>query len=136
MNTSVSVPGFIGSTVVDLQLPCTFDFNVAATKYFHALDSGDIPLNILFSGTAFYQDKDDLLQVTQIPWDREAKYRLPVEVWKHMMDTHYPNVAWLSLQRDTFEKLYLYKVRHGIPTFERVLEKLISEEVPADEVKA
>jgi len=136
MNSSVSVTGFNGSTLVDLQLPCTFDFNVAATKYFHALGSGDIPLNILFSGTAFYENEHGLLQTEQIPWDREASYRLPVEAWKSMMDAHYPNTAWLSLSRDTFEKLYRYKVRHGIPTFERVLDALVPEEVPAIEVKA
>ena len=43
MNTTVAIPGFTDTVVVDLQLPCTFDFNVAATKYFHALDAGDIP---------------------------------------------------------------------------------------------
>jgi Family of unknown function (DUF6084) len=129
MNTSVSVPGFTGTTLVDLQLPCTFDFNVAATKYFHALAAGDIPLNVLFSGTAFYQDEHEFLQAIQIPWDREASYRLPIEIWKRMMDLHYPNSAWLSLRRDAFEKLHRYKVRHGIPTFERVIEALIPEEV-------
>jgi hypothetical protein len=134
MNTSVSVPGFTGTTLVDLQLPCTFDFNVAATKYFHALVAGDIPLNVLFSGTVFYQDGQGqgLLQAIQIPWDREASYRLPIQIWKRMMDLHYPNSAWLSLRRDVFEKLYRYKVRHGVPTFERVLEALIPDEVSSE----
>ncbi len=68
MNTSISVPGFSGAIIVDLQLPCTFDFNVATTKYFHGLESGDIPLCVLFSGTLFYSDINDQLQMTQIPW--------------------------------------------------------------------
>ena len=55
MNTTVAVPGFTDNVLVDLQLPCTFDFNVAATKYFHALDAGDIPICVMFSGTVFYQ---------------------------------------------------------------------------------
>lgn len=130
MNTSVSVPGFTGATVVDLQLPCTFDFNVAATKYFHGLESGDIPLCVLFSGTLFYGDIDGHLQMTQIPWDREANYRLPLQIWKQMMDEHYPNSAWLCLQRDAFERIYSYKVRHGIPTWEQVVERVI----PADDL--
>ena len=64
----------------------------------------------------------------QIPWDREASYRLAVAVWKEMMDAHYPNAAWLCLQRDTFQKLLDYKVRNGVPTFERALEELLSHE--------
>jgi len=135
MNTSVAVPGFTATTVVDLQLPCTFDFNVAATKYFHALDSGEIPLCVLFSGTVFYNGANDALQVAQIPWDREANYRLPVSVWKQMMDAHYPNSAWLCLRRDAFERLYQYKVRHGIPTWEEAIERALSMQEP-DEVGA
>lgn len=134
MNTSISVPAFTGSTVVDLQLPCSFDFTIATTKYFHALEAGDIPLCVLFSGTVFYGGEDGALQVTQVPWDREVNYRLPVAVWKRMMDAYYPNAAWLRLDRDVFDRLYRYKVRHGIPTWEQLLEKLIAskeeDEVP------
>ena len=75
------VPRFEGSTVVDLNVPCTFDFNVAATKYFDGLEAGELPLNFLFSGTVFYQGGVRALQVMQISWDKEARYRLPVQVW-------------------------------------------------------
>jgi hypothetical protein len=135
MNTSVAVPGFRGSTIVDLELPCTFDFNIATTKYLHALEAGDIPLCVLFSGTAFYQSDESTLQVAQIPWDREANFRFPAAVWQQMMDEHYPNSAWLCLQRDAFDRLYDYKVSRGIPTWEQVMDKLVpskeSDEVPA-----
>jgi hypothetical protein len=40
---SVAVPRFAGEILVDLELPCTFHFNVAATKYFNALKSGEVP---------------------------------------------------------------------------------------------
>jgi hypothetical protein len=125
MNTSLSVASFWDATIVDLQLPCTFDFNVAVTKYFHALENGEIPLCLMFSGTVFYSDTDGPLQATQIPWDRETNYRLPVVIWRKMMDMHYPNTAWLCLQRNAFERLYRYKVQHGIPTWEEALERLI-----------
>jgi hypothetical protein len=128
MNLSVTVPSFAGATTLSLELPCSFDFNLAATKYFHALGSGEIPVKVMFSGTVFYAEADGRLQATQIPWDREASYRLPVEVWKEMMDAYYPNAAWLCLQRDVFEKLLDYKVRNGIPTFERALEELLQQE--------
>src|SRR5580704_13763718 len=79
-HASVVIPGFAGSTVADLQIPCTFDFNVAATKYFHGVAHGEIPLNLLFSGTVFYALPDGTLQVTPIPWNKEARFQLPVGV--------------------------------------------------------
>ncbi|MDQ3172931.1 MAG: DUF6084 family protein [Acidobacteriota bacterium] len=124
-HASVMVPPFKGSTVVDLPVSCTFDFNVAATKYFAALKEGDVPLNLMFSGTMFYEAAGAGLQVEQIPWDREAKYRMPVRVWREMMDLYYPNSAWLCLRRDVFEKLSQYKMDRGIPTWEQALESII-----------
>lgn len=132
MNTSVAVPGFTDNLLVDLQLPCTFDFNVAATKYFHALDSGEIPLCVMFSGTVFYKGIDDALQVAQVPWDREANFRLPITIWKSMMDMHFPNTAWLCLQRDAFEQLYEYKMRHGLPTWEQAITRALAAEEAAE----
>jgi hypothetical protein len=107
---------------------CTFDFNVAATKYFAGLDDGEVPLNLMFSGTIFYEPGNNGLQIEQVPWDREAKYRLPVRVWKEMMDIYYPNIAWLCLRRDVFDKLAQYKMDRGIPTWEGAMEKLLNDE--------
>ena len=124
-NVQTVVPPFSGSTPADLPLPCTFDFNIAATKYFHALKEGEVPVSLLFSGTVFYEPGSGALQVAQIPWDRQATYRLPVAIWKKMMDLYYPNAAWVCLRRDVFDQLYRYKVNHGIPTWEQTLEKLL-----------
>jgi len=49
-----------------------------------------------------------------------------VKVWKDLIDMYYPNSAWLSLQRDTFEKLYQFKVREGILTWEEALERALT----------
>jgi hypothetical protein len=135
MNTAVAIPGFTDNVLVDLELPCTFDFNVATTKYFHALDAGDIPICVMFSGTVFYQGLDGALQVAQVPWDREANFRLPISVWKEMMEMHFPNTSWLCLRRDVFEQLYEYKVRHGIPTWEQAISRALAAET-VGEVKA
>jgi hypothetical protein len=124
-HASVVVPRFTGSVLVDIPVPCSFDFNIAATKYFYGVTSGDLPLCFQFSGTVFYQGADEPLQVAPISWDKEAKYRLPVKVWKDLMDVYYPNSAWLALQRDTFEKLYQFKIREGIPTWEEALERAL-----------
>jgi hypothetical protein len=127
-HASAVVTPFTGGTVVDLQVPCTFDFNVAAAKYFYGLEDGEVPLNLMFSGTVFYANDEGNMQVAQIPWDRESRYRLPVRAWREMMDIYYPNSAWLCLRRDVFDRLYRYKVRGGIPTWEQALEKLLKDE--------
>jgi hypothetical protein len=125
-HTSAIVPPFTGDTVVELPVPCTFDFNVAATKYFAGLEKGDVPLSLLFSGTIFFAADDGRLQISQIPWEKEANYRLPVRVWQEMMDHYYPNSVWLCLRRDIFDQLQKYQRRHGLPTCEQSLEGLLS----------
>lgn len=123
-NSSINVPGFTGTTSLDLAVACTFDFNVAVTKYIYGLEDGEIPTSLYFSGTVFHAGRIGL-QIAQIPWDREASYRLPVRVWKEMMDHCYPNTAWICLRRDAFERLYEYKTQHGLATWERALEDLL-----------
>jgi hypothetical protein len=125
-HTSVVVTSFTGSTLADLPVPCTYDFNVAATKYFYALDDGEIPLSLLFSGTVFYATNSGPLQTAPIPWEKEATFRLPVQVWQAMMDHYYPGSTPLSLRRDVFDRLYRYKLRRGLPTWEHALESLLA----------
>lgn len=129
------IMAFTGSTMTELQIPCTFDFNVAATKYFHGVQEGDIPLNLLFSGTVFYANLEGSLQVAPISWDKEARYRLPVQIWRDMMDLYYPNSAWLNLQRDAFEKMFAYKVRHGIQSWEELVSRLLPVSEEAEPVR-
>jgi hypothetical protein len=124
-HASVSVGPFTDATLVDLPVPCTYDFNLAVTKYFYALKEGEIPATFLFSGTIFHEAADGALQVAQIPWDREATFRLPVRVWKDMMEQYYPNSAWLCLRKDVFDRLYQYKSHQGFPTWEQALESLL-----------
>jgi len=126
-NTSTVAPQFTGATTVDLPVPCTFDFSVATTKYFDGLTDGDIPIFLMFSGTVFYADPDGGLRVAPISWDKETKFRMPLAIWKDMMDRYYPNSAWLCLRRDVFEQLQEYKIRQGIPTWEHALEKLLAQ---------
>jgi hypothetical protein len=130
-NVSAVLPGFKASSLVDLRVPCTFDFNVAATKYFAGLAAGEVPLNMLFSGTVFYTEPDGSLQVAPISWEQEAKFRLPVQVWRDMMESYYPNGAWLHVRRDVFDRLYRYKMQRAIPTWEQALESIL----PLEEVE-
>jgi len=126
-HANVNVPAFTGTTIVDLPVPCTFDFNIGATKYFHALEHGEVPICLLFSGSIFYEHEHALLQVARIPWSKEARFRLPVSVWKQVIEHYYPNTAWLTLRRDVFDRLDEYKRRHSIATWEQVMEVLLAE---------
>jgi hypothetical protein len=126
------VRAFEGGTETTLSMPCTFDLNVAATKYFHALDGGEVSLLFLFSGSIFYEASDGRLQVQQISWNKECTYRMPVEVWKKMMDHHFPNVAWLTLDREVFERLYAYKRSVGASSWDETISGLLSNEAKAE----
>lgn len=124
-HVSTVVPPFKGNTAVDLPVPCSYDFNLAATKYFHALDGGDIPLCFLFSGTIFYEAAEGALQVAQVPWENQASFRLPAATWRELMELHYPNTAYLCLRKDVFDRLDQYRSRRGLPSWEQALERLL-----------
>ncbi|HTL31219.1 MAG TPA: DUF6084 family protein [Tepidisphaeraceae bacterium] len=125
-HASAIVPAFAGSTIADLPVPCTFDFNVAATKYFDALGTdGEIPLCFLFSGTVFYENEDGSLQTAPISWSKEAIFRLPLSVWRQMMDLHYPNSAWLCLNKEVFDRLRQYKTQSGQMTLDQAIDDLL-----------
>ena len=124
-HTVVQVPPFSGSTVADMPVTCTYDLEVVAAKYFYALEDGEVPLEFLFSGTIFYAGEDGRLQVARISWEKDAEFRLPVRLWKEMMERYFPNSAWIRLHRDAFDQLYDYKIRRGLPTWETTIEALL-----------
>jgi hypothetical protein len=124
-HTTLQVSPFSGTTVVDMPVPCTYDLDVVAAKYFYALEDGEVPLEFLFSGTVFYAGEGGRLQIARISWEKEAEYRMPVRLWKEMMEQYFPNSAWIRLHKDAFDQLYDYKVRMGLPTWEAAVEALL-----------
>ncbi|WP_397448602.1 DUF6084 family protein [Pseudomonas sp. NA-150] len=127
-HASVVVPAFSGEcSQINLPVPCSFDFNLAATKYFHGLDQGVVPLLLLYSGTVFYRNDEGALEMDLISWNEEARYALPVQVWKDMMDLYYPNQSWLRVNRQVFEALYDYKRQCGHPGFDEALLSLLAD---------
>ena len=125
-NTAVNIPAFSGSTLYTLAVPCTFDLNVATAKYFYGIDEGEIPLTFLFSGSVFFDAGQGVLQVAPISWNKEARFRLPVPVWKNLMDLHYPNTACLNLRRDVLDELYRFKISEGLATFEETIQRMLA----------
>lgn len=125
-NGTAMVPSFTGGVEVDLLVPCTYDLEIAATSYFHALQQGDIPFLLLFSGTIFTRGETGF-SVAQVPWHKEASYRLPVTEWRAMMDAFYPNSGWLRLRLDTLEALGAFKNSRALPTWEMAVTTLLAE---------
>lgn len=123
-HASLVVPGFRRRTQVELQIPCSYDFEVAAAKYFHALDDGDIPLRLLFSGTVFTQ-RESGLAVEPIPWHAEVVHRLPVATYRDVIDRYFPDSAWLRLRRETFDALHRFKSRRALPSWEQAIDALL-----------
>lgn len=124
---TVVVPAFEGETIVAVPVVCTYDFEVTASKYFHALEGGDVPLEFLFTGTLFYAGADDRLQTARVPWDREAVFAMPVVVWKDLMRRYFADSVWLRLRKETFDRVWAYRARHALPTWEDALDALLRE---------
>jgi hypothetical protein len=122
--TTVLVGPFDQRANVEVALPCTYDFDVAAAKYLDGLRDGDVPLDLLFTGTVLYQD-GGRIQAAPVPWDREAAYRLPVAVWRAAMDAAFPDAAWLRLRRDVFDRLYAFRAVGALPSWEATIRTLL-----------
>ncbi|HVE96948.1 MAG TPA: DUF6084 family protein [Pseudonocardiaceae bacterium] len=116
-NTSTVVASFTGSIDVDVSVPCSYDMEVTAGRYFHALEDGEIPFILLFSGTVF-KDGEKALWIEQVPWHAECRYRMPVTLWRDMMDMHFPGSGWLRLRRDTIDALADFRAARALPTWD------------------
>ncbi|MGH9011704.1 MAG: DUF6084 family protein [Acidimicrobiia bacterium] len=123
------VPSFSGSAEFELPVPFTYDFEVATSKYFHALGDGDIPLLLLFSGTIFVKT-DEGFRVEQVPWHKEATFRLPVATWREMMDAHFPNSAWVRVRRDTLDALTRFRSERALSNWDDTITALLGESAP------
>lgn len=118
------VPAFAAATTVDLDVPCSYDLEVAASRYLDALADGDVPLELLFSGSVFYED-EGRLQTIRLSWEKEAEYRLPVRVWKETMERYFHGTAWLRLGKDSFDRLSAFKSRNALATWDDALDALL-----------
>jgi hypothetical protein len=127
MQCNATVPGFTDSTETDVALPCTYDLEVIGTRYLHALDNGDVPLTFLYSGTVFTRSGDGF-GVEQIPWACEARHVMPVEVWRQMISSFYPNTGWVRVGSDVLADLADYRARHGLVSWDETVQKLLATE--------
>ncbi|MDQ2662835.1 MAG: DUF6084 family protein [Candidatus Eremiobacteraeota bacterium] len=123
-HASIMVPPFTDSTEVDIPIPATYDFDVASSKYFDALDDGEVPLLLLFSGMLFARG-DTGFSAEMVPWHLECMYAMRAGIWREAMDHFFPNQAWIRIGKDTFDELYRFKSQHALLSWEAALEKLL-----------
>jgi hypothetical protein len=126
LHAATVAPGFAGSTVVELPMPCTYDLEVSGTKYLHALRDGGIPLLFLFSGTVFTRGTTGF-SVAQVPWDAEARFELPVAAWRGLMEAHFPGTEWIRMERETVDALAHYRHVRGLTSWDAVVAALLAE---------
>ncbi len=117
---SAILPAFSGSARFDLEVPCSFDFNVASTKFFYGLEAPSAMLRFDFSGTIFVDR-----QAVALPAGLQSRFELPVAIWSDLMDAYYPHSMWLRLPRNVFHRMNQYRMENQIPTWEDVLERLL-----------
>jgi hypothetical protein len=125
-HVSTVLPRFSEAIEFDLPVACSYDFEVIGAKYMHALGGGDIPLLLLFSGTVFVPGGSGF-SAEPVGWDQEASYRLPVAVWRAVMDLYFPDSGWLRVGRDTLDALQRFKASRALPTWDQALERLLKE---------
>ena len=123
--TTLVVPPFTGSTLAEVLLPCSYDLEVAASRYLDALEGGEVPLEFLFSGSVFYVGGGGALQTTRLSWEQEAEFRLPVSLWKETMERYFRGTAWLRLRKDSFDRLAAYKARRALASWEDAIDELL-----------
>jgi hypothetical protein len=123
-HATAMVQGFTGSTECDLPVAVTYDFDVAASKYLHALRGGDVPLVLLFSGTVFTRGATGFA-VEQLSWSLEARCPLPVSTWRGLMDSYFPGGGWIRLDRGTLDELSHYRAGRGHTSWEQTLGELL-----------
>ncbi|WP_433567470.1 DUF6084 family protein [Nocardia sp. CA-151230] len=126
MHCATMVPGFAsGGTEVDLPMLCTYDLEVAGSKYLHALRDGTVPLSFLFSGTVFIRGETGFA-VQQVPWDRDDRFNMPVSVWRDLMAAHFPDTGWVRLSRETLDALSAFKSGRGLLGYDQAVRELLA----------
>ncbi len=122
----VLVPGFTGATSFPLRLPCSYDLELAAVKYFYSLPDGEIPLSFHFTGMVLYAGEQDRLQVAQVPWSCSAQWLMPVSAWQRAVRAFYPEGGWVRLTTPTLDALLARKAERGDHDFDATVAGLLA----------
>ena len=124
-DVGITLCSFAEATTFEIPISCTYDMQVAATKYLTAVVRGDIPVRVFFNGTAFFASENGFL-VEPLSWDCECEAMVPVQVWRDAMDACFAGQAWMRVDRATFDALARYRVSRGFDNWDRTLEYLLA----------
>jgi hypothetical protein len=119
------VPSFTGATSFHLEVPCTYDLEVAASKYFYSLPGGEAPLSFHFTGMVLYRGEDAALRVTAVPWACSARWAMPVAAWQKAIADQYPGGGWVVLSTATLDALQRRKAQRGDHSFDATVAALL-----------
>ena len=67
------------------------------------------------------------MNVAPVAWHADTTFRLPVAVWRQMMDVYFPNSGWVMLSRDVLDKLTQYKASRALASWDLTVEHLLKE---------
>jgi hypothetical protein len=126
-HASCLVPSFVGETKFSLTVPCTYDLELAAARYFCGIRDGEIPLSFHFTGSILHRGPDGRVQVILVPWSCSSQWKMPISTWREMMDYFYPNGAWACLHSDTADALTKLKTERGLPSIDAAITMLLRE---------
>lgn len=126
------VGSFQGAATARLQVECSYDLELAAVKYFYSLSEGEVPLAFHFNGTVLYRGAGGRVQAVPVPWDRDARFALPIATWREMMDHYYPGGDWIRLGRETVGRLRRFQSRRGLPSLDACVDRLLAEAEAGD----
>ncbi len=121
---TVTVPAFERETQTEVTVPCTYDFDAAATRYLNALGGGEIPVRLLFSG-AIFRCAPSGFSTERVPWSSEAAYRMPLHVWHEAMRACYGDDALIRVTRETLNRLQRYRALSGATSWDQLFERLL-----------
>ena len=121
------VPSFTGATSFELEVACTYDLEIAASKYFYSLRDGHVPLSFHFTGMVLYRDAGEQLRVTGVPWSCSATWAMPVQAWKDAITAVYPGGGWVRHSTDTLDAQQRVKGREGHHSFDATIADLLGD---------
>lgn len=121
------VPPFEDGTEVDLPLACGQEHELAVNGYFEVVRDGEVPLDLLFSGTVFHSGDDGRLRTSQLSWSKDASCAMPAALWHELVARYHGGSTWVRLPRETYDALSAYRSRHGLESWERTVRALLGD---------
>lgn len=122
---AATVPGFTGSAAFAIEVPCTYDLEVAAAKYFYAVCEGLIPLSFHFNGNVFYRGERGQMMIVPVSWSSTAQFSMPIATWRAMIAEHYPGGGWIRVDDETLAALNDRRGARGLSSFDACVRELL-----------